>query len=73
MAMLNPQMHDSRTVHTILHVVDGALEFIMEEKSQYIERSLQVRKMKRAAHKMAILPFSITDRGIRFETTKRVA
>ncbi len=72
LAILNPHMHDPRTVHAILHVVDGAFEFIMEEKSQYIERSLQVRKMKRAAHKMAILPFSLTDRGIRFETTKRV-
>ncbi len=72
-ALVNPQMHDPKTVNSVLHVVDGALEFIAEEKSQEIERSLQVRKMKRAAHKLVILPFSLTDRGIRIETTKRVA
>ncbi len=73
LALMNPHMHDQKTVQTIVHIVDGALEFLAEEKSQEIERSLQIRKMKRAAHKVGILPFSLTDRGVRFETTKRVA
>jgi KaiC/GvpD/RAD55 family RecA-like ATPase len=70
--IMNPDMHDSRTVHTILHIVDVALEFVSEEKAQIIEWTLQVRKMKRASHKIGVLPFRLTDRGILFETTTRV-
>lgn len=70
--IMNPDMHDSKTVHTILHIVDVALEFISEEKAQLIEWTLQVRKMKRASHKIGVLPFRLTDRGILFETTTRV-
>lgn len=68
----NPNMHDPRVVNTILHIVDGALEFVREEKSQDIEWSLQIRKMKRESHKMGIVPFKLTERGIVFETTKRI-
>jgi KaiC/GvpD/RAD55 family RecA-like ATPase len=70
--LTNPSMHDTRIVHTVLHIVDGALEFLREEKAQEIEWSLQIRKMKRESHKMGILPYRLTDRGIIFETTKRV-
>lgn len=70
--LMNPYMHDSKTVHTILHIVDAALEFISEEKAQVIEWTMQVRKMKRASHKIGVLPFRLTDRGIVFETTTRV-
>ena len=69
----NPNMHDAKMVHTVLHIVDGALEFIREEKGQEFEWSIQIRKMKREAHKMGILPFRLTERGIVFETTKRVS
>jgi KaiC/GvpD/RAD55 family RecA-like ATPase len=68
----NPNMHDTKVVHTVLHIVDGALEFVREEKAQEIEWSLQIRKMKRESHRMGILPFKLTERGIVFETTKRV-
>ncbi len=71
--LTNPNMHDPKIVHTVLHIVDGALEFMREEKAQDIQWSLQIRKMKRESHKMGILPFSMTERGIVFETTKRIA
>jgi len=71
--LVNPNMHDARIVHTMLHIVDGALEFIREEKAQEIEWSLQIRKMKRESHRMGILPFRLTERGIVFETTKRIS
>lgn len=71
--LVNPNMHDTRIVHTVLHIVDGALEFMSEEKAQEIEWSLQIRKMKRESHKMGILPFRLTERGIVFETTKRIS
>jgi KaiC/GvpD/RAD55 family RecA-like ATPase len=70
--LTNPNMHDTRVVNTVLHIVDGALEFIREEKAQEIEWSLQIRKMKRESHRMGILPFKLTERGIIFETTKRI-
>jgi KaiC/GvpD/RAD55 family RecA-like ATPase len=71
--LTNPNMHDPKIVNTVLHIVDGALEFIREEKAQDIEWSLRVRKMKKESHKMGILPFRMTERGITFETTKRIA
>jgi len=70
--LTNPRMHDAKIVHTVLHIVDGALEFTREEQAQEIEWSLQIRKMKRESHKMGILPFKLTERGIVFETTKRI-
>lgn len=71
--VINPSMHDPKVVNTVLHIVDGALEFVREEKVQEIEWSLQIRKMKRESHRMGILPFRLTERGIVFETTRRVA
>lgn len=68
----NPNMHDTKIVHTILHIVDGALEFIRDENGQEFDWRIEIRKMKREAHKMGILPFRLTERGIVFETTKRV-
>lgn len=68
----NPNMHDTKVVNTVLHIVDGALEFVREENGQEIEWSLQIRKMKRESHRMGILPFRLTERGIVFETTRRV-
>jgi len=70
--LTNPTMHDTKIVNTVLHIVDGALEFTREERAQDIERSLQVRKMKQVSHKMGILPFELTERGIVFDTTKRI-
>jgi KaiC/GvpD/RAD55 family RecA-like ATPase len=68
----NPKMHDSKVVSTVLHIVDGALEFVREEKGQEIEWTLQIRKMKKVSHRMGILPFRLTERGVIFETTKRI-
>jgi KaiC/GvpD/RAD55 family RecA-like ATPase len=71
--LTNPNMHDRKVVSTVLHIVDGALEFVRTEKAQEIEWALQIRKMKRESHKMGILPFKLMERGVVFETTKRIA
>jgi len=71
--IMNPNMHDPKTVHTILHIVDAALEFQAEEKGQAYSRSLNVRKMKKASHKMRIVAFRLTEKGIVFESETRVA
>jgi KaiC/GvpD/RAD55 family RecA-like ATPase len=72
MLITNPNMHDPKVVSTVLHIVDGALEFVREEQAQEIEWTLQIRKMKRESHKMGILPFKLTETGVLFETTKRI-
>jgi len=70
--VMNPYMHDPKTVHTILHIVDGALEFQAEERGQTYLRSLSIRKMKKASHKLRIVAFRLTEKGIVFESETRV-
>ncbi len=65
-------IHEDQKVNALKHLVDGVLEFSMQEKAREYEGLLTIRKLRKILHRTRTLPFMISDKGIYVERTERI-
>jgi len=66
-------MQDPQTEITMQHLVDGVIEFTVQEVAGGIDRRIRMKKMRKTVYTPSLIPFHITERGIVIETAVRIA
>ena len=65
-------MHDPKTEVLFSHIADGVIDFYLRERSDKLQRTFRVRKMRKAIYDTRLYPISLEDDGLQIETAQRL-
>jgi non-specific serine/threonine protein kinase len=65
-------IHEDQKINALKHLVDGILEFSMQERAREYEGLLTIRKLRRVLHRTRTFPFMVSDKGIYVERAERI-
>jgi KaiC/GvpD/RAD55 family RecA-like ATPase len=65
-------IHDDQKISALKYLVDGILEFSMQERAREYEGLLTIRKLRRVLHRTRTFPFMVSDKGIYVERAERI-
>ncbi|NHK33030.1 MAG: hypothetical protein FK730_16905 [Asgard group archaeon] len=65
-------MHDSKTEVLFSHIADGVIDFYLRERSDQLQRTFRVRKMRKAIYDTRLYPVNLEEDGLQIETARRM-
>ncbi|MEA2069757.1 MAG: ATPase domain-containing protein [Asgard group archaeon] len=65
-------MHDPQTEVLFSHIADGVIDFYMRERSDQLQRTFRVRKMRKAIYDTRLYPVNLEEDGLQIETARRL-
>jgi KaiC/GvpD/RAD55 family RecA-like ATPase len=65
-------MHDPKTEVMFSHLADGVIDFYLRERSDQLQRTFRVRKMRKAIYDTRLYPINIEEDGLQIETAQRL-
>lgn len=65
-------MHDSKTEALFSHMADGVIDFYLRERSDQLQRTFRVRKMRKAIYDTRLYPVNLEQDGLQIETAQRL-
>ncbi|MEM3737454.1 MAG: ATPase domain-containing protein [Candidatus Bathyarchaeia archaeon] len=65
-------IHEDQKINAIKHLVDGVVEFSMQERAREYEGSLTIRKLRKVLHRTRTFPFIVSEKGIVVERAERI-
>lgn len=65
-------MHDPKTEVLFSHISDGVIDFYLRERSDQLQRTFQVRKMRKAIYDTRLYPVNIESEGLQIDTARRL-
>ena len=65
-------MHDPKTEILFSHIADGVIDFYLRERSDQLQRTFRVRKMRKAIYDTRLYPVNLEDDGLQIETARRL-
>ncbi|MHA1737441.1 MAG: RAD55 family ATPase [Candidatus Heimdallarchaeota archaeon] len=65
-------MHDTKTEVLFSHLADGVIDFYLRERSDQLQRTFRVRKMRKAVYDTRLYPINLETEGIQIETAVRI-
>jgi len=65
-------MHDPKTEVMFSHIADGVIDFYLRERSDQLQRTFRVRKMRKAIYDTRLYPVNLEEDGLQIETAQRL-
>lgn len=65
-------MHDPKTEVLFSHLADGVIDFYLRERSDQLQRTFRVRKMRKAIYDTRLYPVNLEEDGLQIETAQRL-
>jgi KaiC/GvpD/RAD55 family RecA-like ATPase len=65
-------MHDQKTEVLFSHIADGVIDFYLRERSDQLQRTFRVRKMRKAIYDTRLYPVNLEEDGLVIETARRL-
>ncbi len=65
-------MHDTKTEVLFSHIADGVIDFYLRERSDQLQRTFRVRKMRKAIYDTRLYPVNLEEDGLQIETARRM-
>jgi KaiC/GvpD/RAD55 family RecA-like ATPase len=65
-------MHDEKTEVLFSHIADGVIDFYLRERSDQLQRTFRVRKMRKAIYDTRLYPVNLGADGLQIETAQRI-
>ncbi|NHJ85253.1 MAG: hypothetical protein FK734_07310 [Asgard group archaeon] len=65
-------MHDPKTEVLFSHIADGVIDFYLRERSDQLQRTFRVRKMRKAIYDTRLYPVTLEADGLQIETARRL-
>ena len=65
-------MHDPKTEILFSHIADGVIDFYLRERSDQLQRTFRVRKMRKAIYDTRLYPINLEEDGLLIETSVRI-
>ncbi|NHJ47144.1 MAG: hypothetical protein FK733_05080 [Asgard group archaeon] len=65
-------MHDPKTEILFSHLADGVIDFYLRERSDQLQRTFRVRKMRKVIYDTRLYPFNLEEEGLQIETARRL-
>ncbi|NHJ40210.1 MAG: hypothetical protein FK731_09285 [Asgard group archaeon] len=65
-------MHDPKTEVLFSHIADGVIDFYLRERSDQLQRTFRVRKMRKAIYDTRLYPVNLEEDGLQIETARRL-
>ena len=65
-------MHDPKTEVLFSHIADGVIDFYLRERSDQLQRTFRVRKMRKAIYDTRLYPVNLETDGLQIETAQRL-
>ncbi|NHJ32475.1 MAG: hypothetical protein FK732_06405 [Asgard group archaeon] len=65
-------MHDVKTEVMFSHIADGVIDFYLRERSDQLQRTFRVRKMRKAIYDTRLYPVNLEEDGLQIETAQRL-
>jgi KaiC/GvpD/RAD55 family RecA-like ATPase len=65
-------MHDPKTEVLFSHIADGVIDFYLRERSDQLQRTFRVRKMRKAIYDTRLYPVNLEEDGLQIETARRM-
>lgn len=65
-------LHDPKTEILFSHLADGVIDFYLRERSDQLQRTFRVRKMRKAIYDTRLYPVNLEEDGLQIETARRL-
>ncbi|MCF2144412.1 hypothetical protein DRO91_04695 [Candidatus Heimdallarchaeota archaeon] len=65
-------MHDPKTEVLFSHIADGVIDFYLRERSDQLQRTFRVRKLRKAIYDTRLYPVNLEEDGLQIETARRL-
>ena len=65
-------MHDVKTEILFSNIADGVIDFYLRERSDQLQRTFRVRKMRKAIYDTRLYPVNLEEDGLQIETAQRL-
>ena len=72
MLLMVKGMHDPKIETLFSHLADGVIDFYLRERSDQLQRTFRVRKMRKAIYDTRLYPINIEEEGLQIETARRL-
>ena len=72
MMLMIKGMHDPKIETLFSHLADGVIDFYLRERSDQLQRTFRVRKMRKAIYDTRLYPVNLEEDGLQIETARRL-
>ncbi|MHA1211132.1 MAG: RAD55 family ATPase [Candidatus Heimdallarchaeota archaeon] len=72
MILMVKGLHDPKTEVLFSHIADGVIDFYLRERSDQLQRTFRVRKMRKAIYDTRLYPVNLDEDGLQIETARRI-